>query len=167
MPYFESTEQLRDFFKARFCLFGRDSTLRLRCVLGASLVLQLSVAGCGSYEGTSGTPTGASVSSVSGTWTGRASGVETADFTLALTQVGTSVTGTGEVSFPGDQNRFAFDVTGSLPGSTITLTIQLRQRPPISYTGSVDGQAIRGRLNGGNIQHDGPFGDTPLTLDKR
>lgn len=129
----------------------------------------LFVAGCSSSGGSS-TPTSPSTASLTGTWVGRASGIEIADFTMALVQSGTSVTGTGDVFFPGDGNRFAFDVTGSNDGSTVSLSIQLRQPrqgPAISYAGPVNGSMILGRLNGGNIQHDGPFTNTPLTLSSQ
>jgi len=89
---------------------------------------------------------------------------------MALVQSGTNLTGTGDVFFPGDGNRFAFDVTGSSDGSNVSLTIQLRpprQGPAITYAGPVNGSMILGRLNGGNIQHDGPFLNTPLTLSSQ
>ena len=60
--------------------------------------------------------------------------------------------------------------TGSVIGSSVDLTVQLRSPragPAITYTGPVNGATILGRLNGGNIQHDGPFTNTPLTLTKQ
>ena len=105
---------------------------------------------------------------VAGNWAGRASGIETADFILVLIQAGSSLTGTGEVFLPGNGNRFPLDATGSMTGLDVALTIQLRRGgPAISYAGSVDRLTITGRLNGGDIQHDGPFSNTPLTLTKQ
>jgi hypothetical protein len=140
------------------------ATTWLRCVVVASATIPF-VTGCGT--GTVTDPTG---TTVSGTWTGRANGIEPADFTLVLSQSGTTVTGTGNIFFPGDGQRYLFDVTGSTTGSGFTVTLQLRpppQRPSISYAGSWDAKGMTGRLNGGDLQHDGPFADTPLSLTKQ
>ena len=138
---------------------------RVHHVLGAVLVVQLLVAGCGSGGGADSTaPSG----TLSGTWVGRASGTETADFTLALAQSGSSVTGSGNVFFPGDRNQFSLDVAGSTTGESVELTIRVASRgSPVTYVGKRDGPVIRGRLTGGNIQHDGPFTDTPLELARQ
>ena len=145
---------------------------RLLCSLGATLLFLVPlVIACGSNGDDAASSTGPTGTSLSGTWTGRASGTETADFTFTLTQTSGSVTGTGAVSFPGDGSRFAFDATGAGTGSNVELTIQLRaprQGPAITYSGKLDGSVtMRGNLNGGNIQHDGPFTSTPLTLNKQ
>ena len=119
-------------------------------------------AGCGGGGDTPASPSGES--SLSGLWTGRANGIEPADFSMSLTQNGSAIAGSGQVFFPGDQTRLTLSITGSLSGAAVTLNIQPASRAMVNYQGTLDGRAIAGRLNGGDVQHDGPFVNTALTL---
>lgn len=138
-------------------------------VCGLAAVL-LTAAGCGGAQSNPVAPSPAVAAG--GTWSGRSQGVEPTDWSMTLSQSGTTVNGTGTNQGLTDKTTKIFDVTGSFSTPNLNLTIQIRPtsadpvRPAISYVATISGNTITGTLNGGNIQHDGPFVNTALVLTK-
>lgn len=123
---------------------------------------------CASGSSSGSTPSSPSgVTELTGSWTGRANGVEPADFSLSLTQSGAVISGSGQVFFPGDQSRLTLSVAGTASGSSVTLRIQPGARSVVTYQATADGRTMSGWLTGGDIQHDGPFSNTSLTLQRQ
>ena len=100
-----------------------------------SLLLAAAIAGCGGSTSPK--------SNVNGSWSGSSGGIS---MSLTLSQSGTSVTGSGQIS--GGGNTIPLTASGTYVEPDLSLTLSSAGFQPTVYAGSLSHGTITGTLNG-------------------